>query len=193
MYDRQRHASPASAPTLPVGWEPVLLTVLSPDPRQRPQPMHELMYPLAMLLPESAPHRSGFEILRGVARRWAEVSPADETLRGLAATSGACQAFTSVAWPGTPSWAWFITLSGSWPIVSSGVWLAGAWPSAMATLPASVAPMPIAPVEIAIGLPGDLPVGWRVPSAWKLALVAASLAWAVILAIVAVVHARGGL
>jgi len=196
LYDRQRHASPAPAPTLPVGWEPVLFMALSPDPRQRPQSMRELMYPLAMLLPESSPHRSGFEILRGVARRWAEVSPVDETLRGSAATSGAWQAFTSGAWPVTFSGAWPVTPSGSWPMVSSGVWPAGSWPSAVVTSPASVAPMPSAPVEIAVGLPVGIPVGGRVPSAWKLALLAlaaASLAGAVVLAIVAVVHARGGL
>lgn len=125
LYERQLHDPPDPAPpgTMPVGWEEVLASALTVDPRQRPQSMRALVYPLALLLPASAHHKSGREILRTTARKWADSCPSDETLRGTPAVTGA----------------WFIaSSSGSWAAPSAPnsessllpIWPAATYPEA---------------------------------------------------------------
>jgi len=199
MYRRQLHDPPDPAPTMPVGWEEIVFSALSPHPAQRPQSMRELVYPLALLLPPSPSSKSGLEILGAVARRWAESSPLDETLRGTAATSGAWRAATSGAWPAASSGAWPAASSGAWPATASGGWTpaepwswpAGSWP---APTGAQSGAWPATTGAQSGASQSNLPTaagGLRMLAAWKLLLLAtviAVLAGAIIFAAVAVVH-----
>jgi serine/threonine-protein kinase len=135
VYRRRMEEWPAPAPEMPVGWEEAIFSALSPDPLQRPQSMRELVYPLALLID------GGLGVLSAVARRWANTSPHDETLRGTAATSGAWRAAMSGAFPSaslgafptvTPATFPSATPTG-FPSVSSGAFSnvsSGAFPSA---------------------------------------------------------------
>ena len=210
LYRRQLDEPPDPAPSMPVGWEEILFAALSPNPQQRPQSMRELVYPLALLLAASQSHKSGLEILGAVARRWAESSPLDETLRGTAATSGAWRAAMSGAWPATPSSAWpaaapvswpagslpaatpgawpTAATSGSWPAATPGAWptaaTSGSWPSTSTSQPD-----PMEPTSTALSVAG----GILVPAAWKLALLAVGIAvlvGIVVFAMIALVRAR---
>jgi serine/threonine protein kinase len=198
LYRRQMYELPDPAPTMPHGWEGLLVTALSPDPRQRPQSMREFVYPLAELLaPDplaSAPlasalpslsHKSGREILGAVARRWVEFSPNDETLRGAAATSGAWRAAMSGAWPAAAS--------GSWP-ATPDFWPAGSWPAANPRDPIAnsgawpAAAMSHSSWEPSLATPS---VVSRLPAIWKLVLLAAMTAVLAGLAVVVAVALMG--
>jgi len=193
LYRRQMCESPDPAPEMPPGWEDMVLWALSPDPRQRPQSMREFIYPLACLLPPSHSHKSGLEILRAVARRWAEPSPLDETLRGRAGTSGAWRAAISGAWPASSSGSWHAATPGDLCAATSGSWPAGSWPgAAMSECSSSMATSslnPGEPTSTTLGAAG----GTLAPAIWKLALLAAAaavLAGIVIFAMVAVMRTR---
>lgn len=85
LYHKQLHEppDPPVGNTLSTEWESILRAALSPDPRQRPQSMRELMQALASTLPAIPPYvPSGAEILRAVAPRFLDESPPDaETVR----------------------------------------------------------------------------------------------------------------
>lgn len=201
LYRRQMCESPDPAPEMPPGWEDMVFSALSPDPRLRPQSMRAFIYPLALLLPpghspEGRPshsHKSGLEILRAVARRWAEPSPLDETLRETAATSGAWRAAISGAWPASTSGAGHAATSGAWRAATSGSWPAGSWPgTAVSECWPSMAPSSLSPWEptsATLGAAG----GTLAPAIWKLVLLAAAtavFAGIVIFAMVALMGAR---
>ena len=195
LYRRQLSEPPHPAPTMPPEWEAIVCSALSPDPQQRPRSMQEFVYPLALLLAASPPYKGGIDILRGVAPRWAEPSPADETLRGTAATTGAWRVAMSGGRPAAAT-------SGSWPTATSGSWPAGSWPAAMPGAGAAIAtsgswpsmatstPNPLEPISTALSAAGGVQ-----PATWKLALLAmatAVLAGMVIFAMVALVRANTG-
>lgn len=244
LYDRQLSKLPDAAPTMPPGWEGLVVTALSPDPRQRPQSMRAFVHPLASLLPASSlvasspgsmfpslSRKTGREILRAVAREWVESSVAGETLRGTgarrAAMSGAWSAASSGAWPAATSGS-----SGCWPAAgSSGSWSAagssGPWPAAGSSpavpLPAGSWPpaagsWPPATTSESGSWPPATTSGWwpstatahpnlseatsatldaaggkRMPSIWRLVLLAvmtALLAGVVVAAMAALLRAR---
>jgi serine/threonine protein kinase len=180
LYRRQMYEAPDPAPMMPPGWEDFVRLALSPDPQQRPRSMQEFVYPLSVLLQANPPYKSGLEILRGVARRWASSSPEDETLRGTA-TTGAWRAASSGAW---------IAASGSWPAATSGAWPAGSWPGAMSgSWPVAASAEPSS-VPSSVLPAAREPLG---PGAWRLvllAMAAAVLAAAVVYAIVYALEGR---
>jgi serine/threonine protein kinase len=194
LYRRQLSERPDPAPTMPPGWEETVLSALSPDPQERPRSMQEFVYPLAVALAASPPYKSGLEILRGAAPRWASVSPNDETLRG-SATTGAWRAAISGAW---------IAASGTLPAATSGAWPAGSWPGAASgSWPATAAPVPasaasVAPVPASATAPSatsTLPTAARetsAPPAWKLALLATAAAVLAALVVYVLVRALEG-
>jgi serine/threonine protein kinase len=181
QYRRQLETPPDPAPGMPPGWEDSARSALSPDPAQRPRSMQEFVYPLAVALQASPPYKSGLEVLRGVARRWASSSPNDETLRGAAST-GAWRAASSGAW---------IAASGSWPAAASGAWPVGSWPGAPSgSWPAAAAAEPSSATSVP-----PLPAVRvrRKPAVWKLVLwatMAAALAWLVVYALVRALEGR---
>jgi serine/threonine-protein kinase len=183
LYRRQMYEPPDPAPTMPPGWEDTVFSALSPDPQHRPQSMQEFVYPLAVALAANPPYKSGLEILRGIARRWASSSPADVTLRG-SATTGAWRAATSGAW---------LAASGSLPAATSGAWPVGSWPAgASGSRPAAAVSGPSSATS---PTPSTAASGRRMPAAWKLALLAAAaavLAGLVIFAMVVTVRALEG-
>jgi serine/threonine protein kinase len=188
LYRRQMYEAPDPAPMMPPGWEDFVRSALSPDPQQRPRSMQEFVYPLSVLLQANPPYKSGLEILRGVARRWASSSPNDETLRG-AATTGAWRAVASGAWIAA-SGPWPAATSGSWPAAMSGAWPVGSWPGATSgSWPVAVSIEPSS-VPSSMLPPASEPQG---PAVWKLVLLmmaAAVLAGLVVFAIVRVLEGR---
>jgi hypothetical protein len=138
--------------------------------------MQEFVYPLEVALEA----KSGREILRGVARRWASSSPNDETLRGTA-TTGAWRAAVSGA---------FIAASGSWPAAASRDWPVGSWPGAASgSWPAAAAS---GPSSATFSTPST-DASKRLPVAWKLVLlatVAAVLAGLVVYMLVRALEGR---
>jgi serine/threonine protein kinase len=186
LYRRQ-HELPDPAPTMPAGWEDCVRSALSADPQQRPRSMQEFVYPLAASLQAKPPYKSGLEILRGVARRWASSSPADETIRHMAPTG---------AWSVASSGAWSAA-SGSWPEVTSGAWPAGSWPTvASGSWPAAAASEPSSAWTAAASAEPSWPAAASErpgPAVWKLLLLAtavAVLAGLVVFAIVRVLEGR---
>jgi serine/threonine-protein kinase len=86
LYRRRllERIDPPPPGTMPDGWEKPLRSAWAVELCERPQSMRELVYPLALDLPANPPrYKSGIEILRGVARRWVEISPDDETVRNV--------------------------------------------------------------------------------------------------------------
>jgi serine/threonine-protein kinase len=184
LYRRQLSERPDPA-TMPLGWEETVLSALSPDPQQRPRSMQEFVYPLAVALAANPPDKSGLEILRGVAPRWASFSVNDETLRGTA-TTGAWRAAVSGA---------FIAASGSWPAASSTDWPVGSWPGAASgSWPAAAASVPSSATPSATFSTPSTDASKRLPVAWTLVLLAtvaaAVLAGLVVYAIVRVLEVR---
>jgi len=238
LYDRQLSKLPDPAPTMPPGWEGLVVTALSPDPRQRPQSMRAFVHPLASLLPASSlaasspgsmfpslSRKTGREILRAVAREWVESLVAGETLRGTgarrAAVSGVWSAASSGAWPAAgSSGSWSAAgSSGSWSAAgSSGSWSAagsspavplpaGSWPPAAGSWPPAAGSWPPATtsewwpstatahpnLSEATSATFDAASGKRMPSIWKLVLLAvmtALLAGVVVAAMAAFLRAR---
>lgn len=184
LYHLQLSAQPDPAPTMPLGWEETVFAALAPDPRQRPRSMQEFAYPLAVALEASPPYRSGQEILRGVAPRWASSSPLDETLRGTG-TTGAWRAAVSGA---------FLAASGSWPSASSTDWPVGSWPGAASgSWPAAAASGPSSATPSAAFSTPSMDASKRLPIAWKLVLlatVAAVLAGLVVYILVRALEVR---
>jgi hypothetical protein len=183
LYHRQLSAPPDPAPTMPLGWEETVLSALSPDPQQRPRSMQEFVYPLAVALAANPPYKSGLEILRGVAPRWASFSSNDETLRGTA-TTGAWRAAVSGA---------FTAASGSWPAASSRDWPVGSWPGAASgSWPAAAASGPSSATPRATFSTPSTDASKRLPVAWMLVLLAtvAVLAGLVVYALVRVLEVR---
>lgn len=164
LYHRQLSAPPDPAPTMPLGWDETVWSALSPDPQQRPRSMQEFVYPLAVALAANPPYKSGLEILRGVAPRWASFSSNDETLRGTA-TTGAWRAAVSGA---------FMAASGSWPAASSGSWPVGSWPgAATGSWPAAAAASgPSSATPSATFSTPSTDASTRLPVVWKLVLLA---------------------
>jgi serine/threonine-protein kinase len=166
LYRRKMEEPPDRAPTMPPGWEDTVFPALSPNPQQRPQSMHALVYPLAVALEARPPYKDGLEILRGIARRWASSTPDDLTLRGTASTG---------AWRAASSGAWV------WPVGSWAGDASGCWQTAPASEPSSTTPL----------TPSMIASGRRKPTAWKLvllAMAAAVLAWLVIVMMLVVLR-----
>jgi len=184
LYRRQLSEQPEPAPTMPLGWVETVWSALSPDPKQRPRSMQEFVYPLAVALDADPPYKSGQEILRGVAPRWASSSPNDETLRGTA-TTGAWRAAVSGA---------FLAASGSWPAASSRDWPVGSWPGAASgPWPAEAASGPSSATPSATFTTSSTDASKRLPVAWKLVLlatVAAILAGLVVYMLVRALEVR---
>jgi hypothetical protein len=175
QYRCQLETPPHPAPGMPPGWEDHMRSALSPDPAQRPRSMHEFVYPLAVALQASPPHKSGLDILRGVARRWASSSANDETLRGGAGNTGAWRAAASGAWSAV-SGSWSAASSGAWPVGSSpGRPSSGSWPATAAETSSAMS----APSFPSLPLPSVVVFERREPAVWKLVL------WAVVVAALA--------